>query len=56
MCGKRNSKVYAIKLMAARISKVISHVSAILCPNPYTGKIKMEQKTVLIKEKELNCI
>ena len=31
------------------------HVSAILGPNPYTGKVESEQETVIIKEKELNC-
>ena len=35
--------------------EVISHVSAILSPNPYTGKVELEQETVVIKEKELNC-
>ena len=35
--------------------KVISHVSAILGPNPYTGKVDSEQDTVVIEEKELNC-
>ena len=34
--------------------KVISQVSAILGPNPYTGKVDSEQDTVVI-EKELNC-
>ena len=42
----------AIKLMGG----LYFEISAILCPNPYTGKIEMEQKTVVIKEKELNCI
>ena len=31
--------------------KVISHVSAILGPNPYTGKVESEQEIVLIKER-----
>ena len=34
--------------------KVILHVSAILGPNPYTGKVDSEQDTVVIEEKELN--
>ena len=35
--------------------KLISHVSAILGPNPYTGKVESEQETVITEEKELNC-
>ena len=35
--------------------KLISHVSAILGPDPYTGKVDSEQETVVIKEKEFNC-
>ena len=35
--------------------KVISHVSAILGPNPYTGKVDSEQETGITKEKEFNC-
>ena len=34
--------------------KVISHVSAILGPNPYTGKVDSEQETDVIKKKEFN--
>ena len=41
---------------AARIfERVISHVSATLGPNPYTGKVESEQEKVVFKEKELNC-
>ena len=35
--------------------KVISHVSAILGPNPYTGKVDSDQETVVIKKKKMNC-
>ena len=35
--------------------RVISHVSATLGPNPHTGKVELEQETVVIKEEELNC-
>ena len=35
--------------------KVISHVSAILGLNPYTGKVELKQESVIIKENELNC-
>lgn len=35
--------------------KVISHVSAILGSNPFTGKVDSEQEAVVIKEKELHC-
>ena len=35
--------------------KVISHVSAILGPNPYTGKVDSEQETGVTKKKEFNC-
>lgn len=34
--------------------KVISHVSAILGPNPYTGKVDSEQETDVTKKKEFN--
>ena len=33
----------------------ISHVSALLGPNPFTSKVELEQETVETKEKELNC-
>ena len=32
----------------------ISHVSALLGPNPYTGKVESEQETVVIKKKILS--
>ena len=35
------------------IVKIISLVSAILGPNPFTGKVELEQETVVFKEKEL---
>ena len=35
--------------------KVISHVSAILGPNAYTGKVDSEQETGVTKKKEFNC-
>ena len=35
--------------------KLISHVSAILGPNPYTGKVDSEQETGVTKKKEFNC-
>ena len=36
--------------------KVFSHVRAILCPNPCTGKVDSEQDTVVIEEKEFSIL
>ena len=35
--------------------KIISLGSAILGPNPFTGKVELEQETVVFKGKRVNC-
>ena len=42
-------------IRAARIFE-ISHVSAILGQNPYTGKVELEQETVVMKVRRLQAV
>ena len=55
ICDRTGYKSDALLKYEKAEEKIISHVSAILGPYPFSGKVDSEQETVVIKEEELNC-